>query len=252
MGEIDQAAGEIAARADEYWRATNRPMLLSNLGTSLSPRAKQVARETRGSLNKFIEFEMPHQLRLLPLIVHGGGVAPADATRDVSDADLESRVPPPQRKSDSVRRQPYFYASIWRLFSSPWPGGLPYIDLTEGGEPVLHNVEDQSTALPDWIPVKPDDLPAPSDESGGLQPSEIAESIRRWASLHSIDTRKLRPEATSEPARIPLRKPPEGAKRHGSPLRSLEHFLSTLEPHELSRFSLAGDLLLDLLRRDQA
>lgn len=235
------AADEIVDIVRRYWEAKRRPVLLSALGGQLSQAAKEEIAEQGQTLTAYLRNQLRDRIRLLSLRAHGGGVAPVEGTESLSDADLESSVPPPLGRDLPFARPrpPRFHPAIWQAFFEPYPDPHVYVERSENGDILIHrSAEPRSDE--GWIEILPSDLPVVESGTRPYVP-EVLGAIRAWAMKNDIPLSQIQSERAGLHPAAQARGPQNSS--------TLDGIFSRMTPDELRRISIPADILLNVLRR---
>jgi hypothetical protein len=236
----DTLEAELVAMAREHWARENKPAFLSTIGGRLSQTAKVQFRAAGVPLRKFVETSLQGRLRLVSLGDGGDLVLPIENAANLGDEEVTSLAgaqPVPGRSL----KFPHFRREVWRAFSRPLGSTRRYLRISPDGVELLETDETPSGV----VQVVAGDLPSIDGYFGRPRAESVAEAIASWAAKNNIDVELLKDREYSPTLRSSSRLSStrtEGATR-------LLDFLEILEPSELSRVSLPGDVLLSVLKR---
>lgn len=235
-----------------YWQRSQKPILLSLLGESLSIEAQQEKAEMGMSLADIIRSQLTGSLRLVQVPRHGNGVVPTEATQSLSDAELSIHIPPPKIRTDEPLRDSSHVVEkdIWVLFRYGLKSGkTAFIEVSDKAPALVHQLDDRSFAMSGWIEVTVDDLPKTNADRFGASPSETGNAIRAWAAKHSVAMDSMQKPRES------FTNPSYGSRISGSRHSSLAAFVSgmaSLEAGELARIFIPADIVVNLILRSGA
>lgn len=246
MTSVADLASDVEGIVRGWWTANQAPVLLSKLGSLLSENSQVLIRIEKLPLKRFIQDVLADRLRLVSLPRHGGGVAPLEETRGLSDDQL-SEAFESQRRRQISNRIPRYNALIWDAFRTPLTEGRRrFVRVGLQGQIEVREIANEDDALEGdgWIEVHQDNLPL----SDGGPPSirEMDDAIRHWAD-GKIDTRRLLHVSTAPSAG-------QVAQRPRPPMATLDSVIVGLRvftTEELARIQIPADVVLSLLERNR-
>lgn len=242
---------EILAAVRHVWHNETRPLLLSQLGlTALSDEAKEFVAEHSVSLKRHARQRLSEELRFVPMLRQGGGLAPAAETERMSDVDLERAYNAAVSAIPKRARRIRFEREVWRAFADPLPDGtLRAINATVSPSAVRQlGVGDQ--LLPDELPVTANETAISDAPDGGVTAVAVERAILNWCAEMKIDPSDL---AVTLPTR-----PASGSAGTAGPTRAhggapdspgFADVLRSIPREQLARVSIPGDVLLSIVER---
>jgi hypothetical protein len=233
MAEVPRAVGQ-------HWRDRNAPVLLSALGMRLHPDARAELRVLKENLSDYVSAHLIEQVRMLVIPGKGLAAVPAGETANLSEAEL-IKLFQAMPRGKPAQSNPRFYPQVWRAFSQPLTeNGRRFLLLRPPEPPGIEDVPLDAPLPQNALEIRPEDLPE-GPLGYGMPPGPVGEAIRTWTTAQQLDVASLY-------APTPLRSHTE----QPTPPREVESLLGILgmiEPSELSRISIPGDIVVNLIRR---
>lgn len=219
-----------------YWKEYQKPWLLASLGGRLGPEARAKARESSETLGDYIEKNFGASVRLVQIPGHDKAAVPKDRAADLSDADLIQAF---RMKKGRAANKRSYAREVWKAFFRPVTRGHRYLEVPITGEITLHET-DEETIQDRWFEVSNSDLAGVDGLTGIERTKAIEASIIAWAEkseipIERLEASRIAKTAENFPAAVGW--------------RSLVEGLAVLEPSELARISIPGDVFLSVLRR---
>lgn len=223
----------------EYWKDYQKPWLLASLGGRIGAEAREVARKESATLGDYIELRFPDDVRIVTIPGHDKAAVPKDRTEELTDADLVNAF---KSKRGRVASKRSYARNVWKAFYRPIAQGRRYVELRADDEPLIHEESDQHVSCENWYEVLPSDLQGIVGLTGADRTKAIESAIMAWAEKSSIDLDRLSALRESKETHDAIAPKSEG-------IGSLVQGLLVLEPSELARISIPGDVFLSVLRR---
>ena len=217
-----------------YWKENQKPWLLASLGGQLGEEARTRVKQESETLGDYIEKKFFSSVRLVQIPGHDKAAVPKDRTADLSDADLAQIFRMKRGRTASKRS---YARNVWKAFFRPVQRGHRYLEIPVTGEITLHET-DEETLHDRWFEVSNSDLAQVEGLTGFERTKAIEASIIAWAEKTEIPIDRLeapRSARTSDSF-------PDAAVGW----RSLIDGLAVLEPSELARISIPGDVFLSV------
>ncbi|HYG25417.1 MAG TPA: hypothetical protein VD906_00765 [Caulobacteraceae bacterium] len=230
---------EIPSVVARFWEERGHPIILSQLGASLSPESLAELRVAKGTLKGYISLHLSDKVRLVHLGGNTDAAAPWVQTTGMTDEQIAKKATLARERKVKIN-YPAFKKDVWAAFSQPIKDRIRYLEIQDGGEPVFHERETEIERS-GYYRISADDLPEFDPGTGRATPFSIAQAIRLWAGKVGVSLDRLYSDVV-EPA--------SGAQAT-SPLNALANALGMLEPHEAARISIPGDVLLSVIKRSR-
>ena len=247
MSSNAEIAQEIEGVVDAWWENNQVPVLLSKLGSLLSPETQRLVRDEKIGLKRFIALYSPG-IRLLEMGRHGGGGAPNEETIEFTDEEL-SKIFENKRKLEDVDRIPSYDVLVWRAFRTPLsPGERRFLKIDPDDRIELRQMEapEEAPEEPTYFEVKADDL---SHLQGNLPATarDVHNAIKAWAEgktdfnnlIKSHEHRGLNAKAKLMDRQV------------GLDVDGIIANLRGFTKDELARISIPADVILSFLERNR-
>lgn len=240
---------EIIQIVHDRWQREQKPTFLAHVGAKLSPIAKQELALSGLALKGYIGRHMGDQIRQFVIGDTGDVLVPANSAKALTDAELVGLYAPTPTLTRPSSHYTRFVKPVWEAFTHAiTSGSRRFVDVRDGGRSEVHDVATDYSHPAEWIEIVESDLPA-RNEVGWVRPGDIVETIRSWAQRNKVEIEKLRDDS-GQTGRAQSGQgvfPPLGSQRPA--IDRLVEFLESLEPAELAKVSLSGEVLLGILRR---
>jgi hypothetical protein len=258
MSFSDQANEEIHRVILDEWITWQRPLLISQLGSLLSPPTKAAISETGHGLKRYIQESLEDRVRLVPMKNRGGSVAPLKETRDYSDAELEELYNKRSEPVSSTVQIPMYWGDVWRGFQKDLDeGSVRYIIVEPSGRPVVVDAP-EGAALPEHAKlIERSDLVLSAPGEARPSRMSVQQAIENWCVREGVPSNTFefirpqysqRPEAFAEPAK----KTAATVSSKNDRVSSLMRGIDLLNREELARISIPADLVLAILERSSS
>jgi hypothetical protein len=239
---------EIVLAVNKEWGDHRSPLLISQLGLArLSEPAKRFIKEQKLSLKRHVRTRLYEQLRFVPMLRQGGGVAPRAGTAHLTDEDLENAFAEYQRAKGSARQQTRFHPAIWAAFRDPMPPATRRIVSISSDELSVRQEPEGAAPGPNEHAIDPHETALTATSGEFPTAEDVRLAIVEWCREHQVELAKISIAPAPQPAGSPRPTHRDVAPPTGLQSLGLLEVLRMLPKEQLARLSVPGDVVLSIL-----